>query len=102
MSVGQLLVFLKKTSLNFSEIIHEARGPKTDKAKFSRKIFILGKASKNPSKIGVLGSYEKFNPLMSLLTLKILYECSSWFCENCMYAYMGKIWLFSYGLKCSS
>ena len=52
LSVGQLSVFLKNGSYNFSEIIHEARGPKTDRF-FDGKILILGKVLENSSKIRV-------------------------------------------------
>ena len=51
----------------FSEILHEIRqskGSKTEDAKFSRDIFILGTKSQNSSRIGFFSLFRKFNALM--------------------------------------
>ena len=85
-----LLIFLK--------FCINSLGSRTDEAKFSKKILTL-KKSKNTSKIGFFGFCQKLYPLITLFYPKMVHNSVLHVPEKA--ARLGKIWFFSYGLKCS-
>ena len=84
--------------LKFYMKLEGIEGQKLTKPNFSEKFSFLWKPPKISSKTEFFSYCQKFNPLMSFLTKKwcisVLYNSAKTSC-------LGKIWLFSYGLKCS-
>ena len=90
-SVGQLisvLVFLKTAHRIFLKLcmkLEDLKGKKTVKAKLFRQILILAKKLKNSPKVGFIGFFQKFNPLMSFFYPKnvhnnVLYDSTKATC----------------------